>query len=234
MDETDALRMVRSKVHQVCDATGVSRAPVEIVEKLQGKKGSDFTAQVRARKGRPLIEVPLRVAREYPDEALTWLLAHEVSHYKRYEGRRSKDRLFNAGLLGFGALLAAGTSWLVVTTFVSAEDPPGGILVVIGMFLYTGYLALVLADSRAEEREADRFAIRYVGTLDGALQWASLTPHSRIPAERRGVRRLGALFDPFNRWAGLVFNTHPYVPMRIDAMRAELERGDAEKNIPRG
>jgi Zn-dependent protease with chaperone function len=234
MDEADALRLVRSKVDQMCDATGVSRAPVAIVEKLQGKKGSDFTAQVRARRGQPLIEVPLRVVREYSDDALTWLLAHEVGHYKRYEGRRLKDRLFNAGLIGFGALLAVGTSRFLVNTFVSAEDLPGGIFVVLGMFLYTAYLALVLADSRAEEREADRFAIRYMGTLSGALEWASLTDRSRTPVERRGVRRLGALFDPFNRWVGLVFNTHPYVPMRIDAMRAELEYRDAEKNFPPG
>jgi Zn-dependent protease with chaperone function len=234
MNEADALRVVRAKVDQVCEATGVSWAPVEIVEKLQGRRGSDFTAHVRVRKGRPLIEVPLRVVREYPDDALTWLLAHEVCHYKRYEGRRSKDRLFNAGLIGFGALLAAGTSWFIVNTFITAEDPPGGIFVVMGMFLYTGYLAFVLADSRAEEREADRFAIRYMGTLNGALEWASLTHRSRTRAKRRGVRRLGALFDPFNRWAGLVFNTHPYVSMRIDAMCAELKYRDAEKNFPPG
>lgn len=232
MDETQARAVVRSKVDQVCDATGLPRAPIEIVRKLQGRKGSDFTAQVRSRKGRPVIDVPLRVVREYSDAALMWLLAHEVCHYKRFDGRRTKDRLFNAGLIGFGALLGLGTVWFVVKSFITREGPDDGIFVVLGLFLYTAYLALILADSRAEEREADRFAIRYVGTLDGALEWAALPHHRRTQTARRGVRRVGALFDPFNRWAGLVFSTHPYVPLRIDAMRTELERVRLEKSPP--
>ncbi|MUK01601.1 M48 family metalloprotease [Vibrio cholerae] len=231
MNELDAFHLVRLKVDQVCDATGIPRARVEIVERLHGTKGPDFTAHVRSERGSPVIDVPLRVVREYPDAALTWLLAHEVCHYKRFAGRRMREKLLTAGMVGFGALLGVGALWFVVSTFINQDGPEGGIFVVAGMFAYTGYMALVFADSRAEEREADRFAVKYAGTLDGALQWAALT-HLQVSKARRGVGRLRAVFDPFNRWAGLVFSTHPYVPLRIDAMRAELERVGVEKSPP--
>ncbi|WP_152817122.1 M48 family metallopeptidase [Arthrobacter bussei] len=225
MDEDEALPIARSKVDQACLAAGLPLPAVVIVEKLRGRKGSDFTAQFHARQGVPTIEVPLRVVREYPDDALTWLLAHEVGHYKEHAGRRVKDRLFKTGMVVFGTVLAAWTLWVVVGAVMSPVSSFGGIFVWLGFFAYTTYLALVLADSRAEERAADRFAVRYQGSMAGALQWASL-PHrsSSIAVQRRGLRRWGrALFEPFNQWLGLIFSTHPYVPMRIDAMRAELE-----------
>ena len=224
MDEDEALPIARSKVDQACSAAGLPLPAVVIVEKLRGRKGSDFTAQFHARQGVPTIEVPLRVVREYPDDALTWLLAHEVGHYKAHAGRRVKDCLFKAGMVVFGAALATLTLWVVVGAVMSPTSSSGGIFVWLGFVAYTAYLAFVLADSRTEERAADRFAVRYQGSMTGALQWASLPHRSSAVPPHRGLRRWGsALFEPFNQWLGLIFSTHPYVPMRIDVMRAELE-----------
>lgn len=213
-EEVKAFDIVRTHIQRICADAGLGEPEVRIVQRL-GRRGSDLTARFRVQRGSPMVEVPVRVVREYPREGLVWLLAHEVGHYSGYEDRRVKDRLLNLGIALLLALVFAATVWFVVGSIMEGSAPTAGRVLTSACIAVVAFYTVVFADSRREERQADRFAVSYQGSMDGAEQWAAFS------AAHTGQR------TPSNfirRQIGTLFNTHPYGPMRLKSMRVELER----------
>lgn len=72
----------------MCDASSVRMPKIRIVNALAVGTMSDLTAEVHfPLRGRPIMNVPLRVVQEYPRKAFDYLVTHEVGHVARKDQR---------------------------------------------------------------------------------------------------------------------------------------------------
>nr|WP_275451113.1 M48 family metalloprotease [Arthrobacter sp. H5] len=196
-------------MHRVCAVTGAPMPEVQIVEALQGN--NDFTAGVQFRRGQPIINVPLRVVRDYPPKALTFLLAHEVGHV--VSGNTFYPQKWAVGVLallfGSGALGAVGFG-----AYFAYNDRTGPWLGIVAALIiaFVSCIAGVCAVMRADERRADRFAVDFLGDVEGAEQWNALVERERGQRATLGL---------FSRALIKLFAMHPPQNVRMEAMRRQ-------------
>lgn len=145
---------------------------------------------------------------EYTDEEIEVILAHEMAHHAHHDIR-------NGILLEFGLLLAAGyaaavalNTWWRPLGLSSPADPAGmPLLLLAGGAVMLAATPLLNAFSRANERRADRFALRLTGAREPFV----------TAMRRLGTQNLAE--EAPSRLAVLLFHTHPPIEERILAAR---------------
>lgn len=145
----------------------------------------------------------------YSDDEIEVVLAHELAHYVHRDlwlGMALRTAtLFTAAYLAAAALVASGP-WLGLRALA---DPAGAplLLLVAGASSFL-FLPVGNAVSRAQERRADRFALRLTGNPE-----AFVTAMRRLAQQNLAEDRPSALA----RW---LFYSHPPLGERIAAAQA--------------
>ena len=145
---------------------------------------------------------------EYTDEEIEVILAHEMAHHAHHDIRNALVLEFVLLLAAFAAAAVALNAWWVRLGLTGPSDPAGMPLLLLasGAVMVTA-TPLVNAFSRANERKADRFALRVTGGREPFVS---------------AMRRLGAqnlAEETPSRLAVWLFHTHPPVEERILAAR---------------
>lgn len=145
---------------------------------------------------------------DWSDDEIEVVVAHELSHHARRDLRRKAS--LDAAVL----LVALWAADRMVAAFGPALGAPGvASLTALPLIALTAWVMwwvmrpLRLAQSRAHEREADRFAIALTGNVE-----AFRTAIRRMAAQHLVEERPSA----FTRW---FFHRHPTVDERINQSR---------------
>lgn len=212
-----ATRCVTGEAQKICDASSVWMPKIRIVNALSGPT-DDLTAEVHfPLRGRPIINVPLRVVQEYPRKAFVYLVTHEVGHVAR---KSQRLRLCKAALLALMILVIVASAFtgfsgayseLILSEPSAWPAPAASALLLSSLVPLAGILAIM----RREERDADRFAAEYLGDIEGAEECFRFTESHRKPAKKPGW---------LTRWLRRLLATHPPNASRVQAMRTALQR----------
>ncbi len=136
--------------------------------------------------------------RDWQDDEIAVVVAHELSHHAHHDLARK------VALDGMLWALCLGIADLVVNSTALAALP---MLAVVAGAVWIGVRPVRLAQSRAHERRADRFALALTGDAE---------------AFGRALRRLGEQHLAEERPSRLTrwwFHRHPTVQERLDAAR---------------
>lgn len=157
----------------------------------------------------------------YSEDEIEVILAHELSHHVHHDLWRSMAVQAATIVAGFWiaqAVLAWTAPWLGLASVADVAGAPV-LLLVAGVFSFV-MLPVGNALSRAQERRADRFALRLTGN-----------PAAFVTAMRRLSQQNLAEERP-SRLARWLFYSHPPMPERIAA--AQAWRGVAAPLQPHG
>ena len=145
----------------------------------------------------------------YSEDEIEVILAHELSHHVHHDLWRSMAMQAATIVAGFyvaTAVLGRAVPWLGLRGAADVAGAPV-LLLVAGVFSFA-MLPVGNAMSRAQERRADRFALRLTGN-----------PAAFVAAMRRLSQQNLAEERP-SRLARWLFYSHPPMPERIAAAQA--------------
>lgn len=178
--------------------------PVAGIQEWQVDDASPTVAMVAGvGRGRRVL-LATDVVRHWSDDEVTVVVAHELAHHVHHDLLRSlvlNALVLCAGLFGSGLLIVWAGPWLRIA---GAHDPVA--LPVIGFAILVVWLAatpLRHAQSRRQERRADRFALMSTGQAE-----AFVTAIRRASARHLVDERP----TPVIRW---LFHRHPSVAERL-------------------
>lgn len=187
--------------------------PVSGIQEWQVGDDSSTVAMVAGvGRGRRVL-LATEVVRDWSDDEVTVVVAHELAHHVHHDLLRSlvlNALVLAAGLLVSDVLIARAGPWLGVT---GAADPVA-LPVIAFAVLVTWLLATPLrhAQSRRQERRADRFALSATGHAE-AFVTAIRRAGARHMAEERPA--------PVIRW---LFHRHPSVSERLALAERYLQK----------
>ena len=190
-----------TRIEAMARSAGV---PVAGIQEWQVGEGSPTVAMVAGiGRGRRVL-LATDVVRHWSDDEITVVVAHELAHHVYHDLLRSlvlNALVLCAGLLGSDLLIGWAGRWLRIE---GAHDPVS--LPVIGFAVLVVWLLatpLRHAQSRRQERRADRFALRSTGHAE-----AFVTAIRRASARHMVDERP----TPMTRW---LFHRHPSVSERL-------------------
>jgi STE24 endopeptidase len=190
-----------TRIEEMARSAGV---PVAGIQEWQVGEGSPTVAMVAGvGRGRRVL-LASDVARHWSEDEITVVVAHELAHHVHHDLLRSlalNALVLCAGLLGSELLIAWVRPWLRVE---GAHDPVA--LPVIGFAVLVVWLAatpLRHAQSRRQERRADRFALRSTGHAEAFISAIRRASARHMVDERP---------TPMTRW---LFYRHPSVSERL-------------------
>lgn len=157
----------------------------------------------------------------YSDDEIEVVLAHELAHHVHRDlwlGMGVRTATLFAGAYLAAVVVQAAGPWLGLRTPVDAASAPL-LLLVAGAWSFA-FLPVANAISRAQERRADRFALRMTGNPN-----AFVTAMRRLGHQNMAEDRPSALA----RW---LFYSHP--PLRERIAAAEAWRGVTSGLPPHG
>ena len=182
------------------------RSGVHVSDILEWRveEGARPTALVTGLGSRCRVFVSAEILRDWSDDEIAVVVAHELAHHVHHDLWRTLA--LNAVVLSaaFWTAEAARAAWLGA----SAGSLAGNVAALPGIALVAGVVWLLgtplrLAQSRAHERSADRFALRLTGEARAF----------RAAVQRLSERHLAELEPPaLVRW---FFHRHPPVAERL-------------------
>ena len=200
--EADRARTAAAPVlDRVCAVAGQPRPRLLIVERLPGSTGEAGQGTAKAVSwGGPGIMLPATLVDKLTPAAFEYLMAHELGHIVL---RRSRWALAWTGAV---ALFLAGIAcaFAVMALMITRASSPDLGLVLSGVLgVLLGVLALMAFINRHQEYEADLFATRIQGSLQGARE---LMEHNV---------RLRALYSSRTGKVSRILATHPQPERRL-------------------
>jgi STE24 endopeptidase len=206
------------RVAEVAIRAGV---PVSAIQEWRTDDDSPAVAMVAGLGPGRRVLLATDVVRHWSDDEVTVVVAHELAHHVHHDLLRAT--LLNAAILGGGLLVSdAVVGWigrsLGIVGGAGVADPAGLPLVgLIVWLVWLGATPLRHAQSRHQERRADRFALATTGHAE-----AFVTAIRRASARHLAEERPTAM----TRW---LFHRHPSVPERL----ALAQRYLSERPEPR-
>lgn len=191
---------------RVCAVAGQPRPRLLIVERLPGSTGEAGQATAKAVfRGGPAIVVPAVLVDRMTPAAFEHLMAHELGHLVLRRSGWALAWTATVALFLAGIVCAFGMMALMITRGAAA----GLGLILAGVLVaLLGVLALMASINRHQEYEADLFATRIQGSLQGALE--HMEHYARLRATRSAKQ--GRLSQ--------ILSTHPRPAERL----AHLQR----------
>jgi len=183
------------------------RAGVEVGEIVEWRVGAGpGTTALVAGLGRPRqILLASALAREWSEDEVAVVVAHELGHLAR--GDLWRSWLLDALVLWAACLPAdALVRWRGLSPGSLAALP---LIALVVLAVWTTATPLRRAQSRAQERRADQFALQLTGETE---------------AFARALRRLGSehLVEEYpSDWTRWIFHRHPTVSERLRAARSD-------------
>ena len=200
--EADRARAAAAPVlDRVCAAAGQPRPRLLIVERLPGSTGEAGQGTAKAVSwGGPGIVLPATLVDKLTPAAFEHLMAHELGHIVL---RRSRWALaWTAAVVLFLAGIACAFAVMALMLARGSSSDLGLVLSgVLGVLL--GVLALMAFINRHQEYEADLFAARVQGGLQGARE---LMEHNV---------RLRAMYSSKTGKVSRILATHPEPARRL-------------------
>lgn len=206
---------LEARIAELAQRAGV---PVAAIQEWHVDDTSPTVAMVAGVGRSRRVLVATEVVRHWSDDEVTVVVAHELAHHVHRDLLQAlalNAVVLCAGLLGSGVLLVRAGPWLGVT---GAADPIA--LPVIAFATVVVWLVatpLRHAQSRRQERRADRFALASTGQ-----------PEAFVAAVRRASAR--HLADdrpsPVTRW---LFHRHPSVSERLALAERYLQERAASR-----
>ncbi len=199
---------------RVTDVAVRAGVPVSAIQEWRTDDDSPAVAMVAGMGSGRRVLLATEVVRHWSDDEVTVVVAHELAHHVHHDLLRAT--LLNAGVICAGLLTShAAVGW--------AGGGPGGagvsdpaVLPLVGLIVWlVWWVATPLrhAQSRHQERRADRFALATTGRAE-----AFVTAIRRAGARHLAEERPSAV----TRW---LFNRHPSVPERLALAEQYLKEG---------
>lgn len=200
--EVDRSRAAAAPVlDRVCAAAGRPRPRLLIVDRLTGIAGEAGQGTAKAVfRGGPGIMLPATLVDKLTPAAFEYLMAHELGHITLNRSRWALAWTMAVVLFLAGIVCAFGLMGLMIARGL----PPGLGLALSGVFVaLLGVLALMAYINRHQEYEADLFAARLQGNLQGARE---LMEHNT---------RLRAMYSSKPGKLSRMLATHPEPAQRL-------------------
>lgn len=192
---------LESRISELARRTGV---PVAAIQEWRVEETSPTVAMVAGvGRGRRVL-VATDVLRHWSDDEVTVVVAHELAHHVHRDLLQSlalNTAVIGAGLFASGYLLSWAGTWTGTT---SAADPAAlPVIALATLLIWLAATPLRHAQSRWQERRADRFALASTGHAE-----AFATAVRRVSARHLVDERPSLL----TRW---LFHRHPSVAERL-------------------
>jgi len=189
---------------RVADVAVRAGVPVSAIQEWRTDDDSPAVAMVAGIGPGRRVLLATHVVRHWSDDEVTVVVAHELAHHVHHDLLRST--LLNAGVICAGLLMShAAVGWVGRGPWAAGVSDPAalpltGLIVALVWWVAT---PLRYAQSRHQERRADRFALATTGQAE-----AFVTAIRRASARHLAEDRPSAV----TRW---LFNRHPSVTERL-------------------
>lgn len=179
--EADRARAAAAPVlDRVCAVAGQPRPRLLIVERLPGSAGSSGQETAKAVfRGGPAIVVPAVLLDRLSPAAFEHLMAHELGHLVL---RRSGWALAWIGTVALFLVGTASTFTVMALMIIRGAAPDMGLVPFGVLIVLLGVLPVAAYVNRRQEFEADLFATRIQGSLQGARE--HMEHYARLRAAR--------------------------------------------------